>query len=79
MTAPLLKSLIVRWQDRAHDALPADAMLINKHIRELRDAIDEADCIEADLAMHRWKQSGGPAREHDARAVAIERGSRRFT
>jgi hypothetical protein len=39
----------------------------------------EADCIESDMALLRWKQSGGPVREHDARAVAIEQGSRRFS
>jgi hypothetical protein len=39
----------------------------------------EADCIESDLALLRWKQSGGPVREHDERAVAIEQGSRRFS
>jgi len=39
----------------------------------------EADCEEADMCIHRWKQNGGPVREHDARAVAIELGSRRFT
>lgn len=39
----------------------------------------EADCEEADMAIHRWKLNGGPVREHDARAVAIERGSRRYS
>ena len=41
--------------------------------------MSEADCEEADMAIHRWKKSGGPVREHDARAVAIELGLRRFT
>ena len=39
----------------------------------------EADCEEADMCIHRWKVGGGPVREHDARAVAIELRSRRFT
>jgi len=36
-------------------------------------------CQEIDMAHHRWKVGGGPVREHDARAVAIELGSRRFS
>lgn len=32
----------------------------------------EADCIEADLANLRYKQSGGPARDNQARAVKLE-------
>lgn len=39
----------------------------------------EADCEEADMCIHRWKQGGGPVREHDARAVAIELRSRRLS
>lgn len=32
----------------------------------------EADCIEADLANLRWKQSGGPARDNQARAEKLQ-------
>lgn len=34
-TEPLLE----RWRARSRDALPTDAMLINKHIRELEEAL----------------------------------------
>lgn len=37
-----IPALLVRWETRALDALPADAMLINKHIRELREALATA-------------------------------------
>lgn len=36
-------------------------------------------CQEIDMAHHLWKVGGGPVREHDARAVAVELSSRRFT
>ncbi len=36
-------------------------------------------CQEIDMAHHRWKLGGGPVREHDARAVAIELRSRRLS
>jgi len=32
----------------------------------------EADRIESDMAIHRYKQSGGPARDNQARAVKLE-------
>lgn len=32
-------SLIALWMKRSLDALPADAMLINRHIRELAEAV----------------------------------------
>ena len=32
----------------------------------------EADRIEADMAIHRYKQSGGPARDNQDRAVKLE-------
>lgn len=34
----VLAELLNRWEARSRDALPADAMLINKHIRELTEA-----------------------------------------
>ena len=34
-----LQELIEQWEARSKDALPTDAMLINKHIRELRTAL----------------------------------------
>lgn len=33
----------------------------------------EADCIEADMAMHRWKMAGGPARDNQVRAERLDR------
>ena len=33
----------------------------------------EADCIEADMANLRYKQSGGPAKDSQDRAVKLER------
>ncbi|MDO9402074.1 MAG: hypothetical protein Q7T46_11605 [Polaromonas sp.] len=32
----------------------------------------EADRIESDMAIHRYKQSGGPARDNQARAEKLE-------
>ena len=37
---PNIPDLLAEWERRSKDALPADAMLINKHIRELREAIE---------------------------------------
>ena len=34
-----LQELLKQWEARSKDALPTDAMLINKHIRELRSAL----------------------------------------
>ena len=34
-----LQELLEQWEARSKDALPTDAMLINKHIRELRIAL----------------------------------------
>ena len=34
-----LQELLEQWEARSKDALPTDAMLINKHIRELRAAL----------------------------------------
>jgi len=34
--------------------------------------LTEADRIESDMAIHRYKQSGGPARDHQDRAVKLE-------
>ena len=34
-----LQELLEQWEARSKDALPTDAMLINKHIRELRTAL----------------------------------------
>lgn len=44
----VISDLIDLWKRRAADALPADAMLINKCIRELEEA-SEADRLEAAL------------------------------
>ena len=41
--------------------------------------LSDAECADIDAAHHDWKRNGGPVREHDARAVAIELGSRRFS
>lgn len=41
--------------------------------------LTDAEREEIDMAVHNWKASGGPVRDHDAQAVAIERGSRRFS
>lgn len=34
-----LNTLLTRWEARSRDALPADAMLVNLHVRELRQAL----------------------------------------
>ncbi len=36
---PAIHRLLDIWERRASDALPADRMLINKMIRELRDVV----------------------------------------
>jgi hypothetical protein len=41
--------------------------------------LSEETRIAIDLAHLQWKQSGGPIRDHDERAIAIERGSRRHS
>jgi hypothetical protein len=38
-----LESLIEKWKQRAHVAAATDAMLINKHIRELTEALRMAE------------------------------------
>lgn len=35
-----ITALLAKWETRAANAHPSDAMLINKHIRELREAAD---------------------------------------
>lgn len=32
----------------------------------------EADCEEADMCIHRWKLSGGPARDNERRALDLQ-------
>ena len=39
---PQIQSLLRDWEGRANNALPSDAMLINRHIRELRAALSIA-------------------------------------
>ncbi len=34
--------------------------------------MSEADCEEADMAIHRWKMSGGPARDNERRALDLQ-------
>lgn len=46
----VLAELLSLWGARSRDALPADAMLINRHIRELRDACRTVDAIAESLA-----------------------------
>lgn len=36
------------------------------------EKLTEADCIAADLANIRYKQSSGPAKDNQARAVKLE-------
>ena len=36
-----LQALLEQWEARSKDALPTDAMLINKHIRELRTSLEQ--------------------------------------
>jgi len=52
----VMNALVERWKARAHEALPADAMLINKHMRELRDAIEKqnAQGTTKEAARYRW-------------------------
>lgn len=39
LAAHSLAALLARWEARSRDALPADAMLVNLHVRELREAL----------------------------------------
>lgn len=41
-----IAQLLEKWEARSRDALPSDAMLINKHIRELREAVSEPPPID---------------------------------
>lgn len=34
-----VKALLDKWEARSRDALPTDAMLINKHVRELQEVL----------------------------------------
>lgn len=34
--------------------------------------MSEADCEEADMVLHRWKMSGGPARDNERRALNLQ-------
>lgn len=47
-----LQELLKQWEARSKDALPTDAMLINKHIRELRTALAQQgykpSCLHGD-------------------------------
>lgn len=38
--------------------------------------LTDAEREEIDMAVYNWKASGGPVRDHEARAVAIEGGFR---
>ncbi|SFB74610.1 hypothetical protein SAMN05216344_102207 [Polaromonas sp. OV174] len=33
---------------------------------------NEAEALEADMAIHRWKESGGPLRDRDAKAMRLQ-------
>ena len=37
-----LDATLTKWEARSRDALPADSMLINRHVRELKEAIAKA-------------------------------------
>lgn len=45
-----LQALLEQWEARSKDALPTDAMLINKHIRELRTALAQ----QGDQVPQEW-------------------------
>lgn len=77
-----ISTLIDLWKRRAADALPADAMLINKHTRELEEA-SEADRLEAALRTimdaHKFNVAQlRPNEVHEicCRALGTERDSR---
>ena len=59
-----IERLLESWEARARQAHPSDAMLINKHIRELRETrnniLDAAcQCVanSADASRYRWIRS----------------------
>ena len=35
--------------------------------------LTDAECVGIDMAIHRYKQSGGPAKDNQDRAVKLER------
>ena len=49
-----LQELLEQWEARSKDALPTDAMLINKHIRELRTALTQHG--EQPVAWYEYNQ-----------------------
>lgn len=49
-------------------AIPEPAATIRPFVH------DEAEALAIDMAMHRWKMSGGPARDNEERALALQEG-----
>lgn len=50
-----IDELLTQWEQRSRSASPADAMLINKHIRELREALLPFDSdLVRDAERYRW-------------------------
>ena len=47
-------------------------MSADHSIRPLTAEEIEAQAIESDLAYSRWKTNGGPLRDNDARAFALQ-------
>ncbi len=81
MTTPL-HELLEKWEDRGRSAHPSDAMLINKHARELREALttpppasDDArvggETVPTLQAMFQVCANERRMQEADALAVAI--------
>lgn len=65
VVATTVPTLLATWEARSREALPTDAMLINRHIRELREAIatsanDEGQQRAPDLFVA-WLEREMPA------------------
>lgn len=68
-----LESLIEKWKQRAHVAAAIDAMLINKHIRELTEALRMAEAaLRAQGEPDMFWNDADPERCRDSIAEVIE-------
>ncbi len=77
-----LQELIEQWEARSKDALPTDAMLINKHIRELRTALaqqgERKNCPQPEICGSKecefCRDTAAPAQKPVAYITQTEQG-----
>ena len=77
-----LQELLEQWEARSKDALPTDAMLINKHIRELRAAlaqqVERKNCPQPEICGSKecefCRDTAAPAQQPVAYITDTEQG-----